>query len=193
MSLYNILFNRVSKKLKLETSKLEEEIIYTKKLLETVSSLKELKKNNYKSSNFYNLINKAEKKSEKLVEDFFVMYIISISFLKANTVIHVLDIKGNTKLFYTAGNVNLVGKQKKQRRLAILRLISLLAKKAMFIGRKPVALHLNNIIFHKPLIINKLKRNFFIRLIKSFNQAPYNGCRKKKIRRKKYSSKKIKK
>ena len=62
-------------------------------------------------------------------------------------------------------------------------------KKASFLGKKPVALHLNNVNFYQNLIVNKLKQTFYIKVIKSFNQAPYNGCRKKKVRRKKYTKK----
>jgi ribosomal protein S11 len=187
MGLSNILFDSVSNSLQLETLQLKEEAVYSKKLLHKVSSLKELKKNNYR-------ILKAEKATNlnsalTVPENFLVMYVISISFLKANTTIEVSDIKGNLKLFYTAGTVNLAGKQKKKRSLAVSRLISLIVKKATFLTKKPLAVHLNNVTFYKPLIVSKLKRNFFIRIIKTFNQAPFNGCRKKKIRRKKYAKK----
>lgn len=187
MNLANILFNSITSKLKLETLQIEEDIFYTEKLLKKVSTLKKLKEKNCKNLSLKK--NKTNLKTIRSIDDFFVMYIISISFLKANTTINVSDIKGNIKLFYTAGSVELAGKQKRQRSLAISRLISQLVKKAKFLKNKPIALHLNNITFHKPLIVNKLKRNFFIKLIKSFNQAPYNGCRKKKIRRKKYAKK----
>jgi ribosomal protein S11 len=180
MILSNVLFNSVVTKLKLEVSGLEEEKFYAKNLLTKVSLLKELKENNQ-----YKSLSVDKKISDN--ENFFVMYIISISFLKANTTIHVSDIKGNIKLFYTAGSVNLTGKQKRQRGIAIARLISLLSKKSTFIGKKPIALHLTNVLSHKSLIVNKLKRNFFIQVVRSFNQAPYNGCRKKKIRRKKHT------
>ena len=69
----------------------------------------------------------AKRKQEPNInQDLMVMYIITISFLKANTTIHVSDIKGNTKLFYSAGSVNLTGKQKRKRRIAVSKLISLL-------------------------------------------------------------------
>ena len=93
-------------------------------------------------------------KETNTVQDFIVMYIINISFLKANTTIHVSDIKGNIKLFYSAGSVGLTGKQKKKRRVAVIKLISLLLKKATFLGNKPIALHLNNVNFY--LIVGEL-------------------------------------
>ncbi len=183
MSLSRILFDCITTKLKVETLRLKEETVYTKKLLSEVSYLQHLKKNNLK-----NLI---LSKSVNLIESFSIVYIINICFLKANTMINISDIKGNVKLFYSSGSVNLTGKQKKRRSAAVSKLISLLIKKAKFVGKKPIALHLTNVTFHKILIIKKLKKYFFVKLIKSFNRVPYNGCRKKKLRRKKYS--KIKK
>ena len=187
MNLSNTLFTHLANKLKLETSLLQKEKLYVENLLNQVIYLKKLKANDYK--------NLGVKKStihynrEINAQDFMVVYIINISFLKANTTIHVSDINGNLKLFFSAGSVELTGKQKKKRRIAVAKLISLLLKKASFLGRKPIALHLNNVNFYKNLIVRKLKRNLYIKVIKIFNQTPYNGCRKKKLRRKKYTKK----
>ena len=188
MNLSNILFNSVANKLKFKTSTLQEERFYIKNLLNQITLLKKLKENNYKNlsvkkSNYYN--NRISNDNQDLM----IMYIVNISFLKANTIINVSDIKGNVKFFYSAGSVGLTGKQKKKRRLTVSKLISLLIKKAMFLKNKPIALHLNNVNFYNSLIINKLKHTLYIRVIKRFNQTPYNGCRKKKIRRKKYTKK----
>ena len=187
MILPNVLFKQIVTKLKLEVSELEKNKLYINNLLNQATILRN-SENIYSSKNSifknkFSVNNVSENKS------FLVMYIISISFLKANTIVHVSDIKGNMKLFYTAGSVNLSGKQKAQRGIAISRLISLLTQKATFIGKKPTAVHLLNVRAHKALIINKLKRNFFVQVIRSFNHSPYNGCRKKKVRRKKYSKK----
>ena len=187
MSLSNTLFNNVTNKLKLDTYLLEKERFYVKNLLNQIDYLKKLKEKDYKnlSVNKFDVI----KHKENTSQDLMVMYIINISFLKANTTIHVSDIKGNIKLFYSAGSVGLTGKQKRKRRIAVVKLISLLMKKATFLGKKPIALHLNNVNFYQNLIVNKLKQTLYIKVIKSFNQAPYNGCRKKKVRRKKYTKK----
>lgn len=187
MNLSNTLFDTLANKLKLEVSLLQKEKFYVENILNQVAHLKKLKENNYKSLSMEKF--SLNIKETNNVQDFMVMYIISISFLKANTTIHVSDIKGNIKLFYSAGSVGLTGKQKKKRRLAVIKLISLLLKKATFLGNKPTALHLNNVNFYKNLIVNKLKRTMYLKIIKSFNQAPYNGCRKKKMRRKKYTKK----
>lgn len=187
MNLSNTLFNNLANKLKLDTSLLQEEKFYVTNLLNQVTYLKKLKTNNYKNlgAKRFGVHNTKEIASQ----DFVVVYIINISFLKANTTIHVSDIQGNLRLFYSAGSVDLTGKQKKKRRIAVSKLISLLLKKATFLGQKPVALHLKNVNFYKNLIVRKLKRNLYIKIIKIFNQTPYNGCRKRKLRRKKYTKK----
>jgi ribosomal protein S11 len=185
MNLSNTLFNNLANKLKLETSLLQEEKFYVENLLNQVIYLKKLKTKNYKNFSAKKFTIHKEINSQ----DFMVVYIINVSFLKANTTLHVSDIHGNLKLFFSAGSVELTGKQKRKRRVAISKLISLLLKKASFLGRKPVALHLNNVNFYKNLIIRKLKRNLYIKIIKIFNQTPHNGCRKKKLRRKKYTKK----
>lgn len=187
MNLSNTLFNNLTNRLKLETSLLEKEKFYVENLLSQVAYLKKLKTNNYKSLGVekFAIYNNNKINSQ----DFMVMYIISVSFLKANTTIHVSDTKGNLQFFYSAGSVALTGKQKRKRRTAVSKLITLILKKAIFLGKKPIALHLNNVNFYKTLIIRKLKRNLYIKIIKIFNQIPYNGCRKRKLRRKKYTKK----
>jgi ribosomal protein S11 len=187
MNLSNTFFSNLANKLKLETSLLQEEKFYVKNLLNQVIYLKKLKTNDYKSLGVkkFGISNNREIN----LQDFMIMYVINISFLKANTTIHVSDTQGNLKLFYSAGSVALTGKQKKKRRIAVSKLISLLLKKANFLGQKPIALHLNNVNFYKNLIVRKLKRNLYIKIIKIFNQTPYNGCRKRKLRRKKYTKK----
>jgi len=187
MNLSNTLFNNLTNKLKLDTYLLEKERIYVKNLLDQINCLKKLKEKNYKSLsvNKSNVVNNKQNNHQDLM----IMYVINISFLKANTTIHVSDTDGNLKLFYSAGSVGLTGKQKRKRRIAVVKLISLLIKKAAFLAKKPIALHLNNVNFYQNLIVNKLKQTLYIKVIKSFNQAPYNGCRKKKVRRKKYTKK----
>ena len=189
-SLSNALFNKLFKSVNLKNKKkrnddkqifIQEQKRYIKNLINKIEFLKQLKKNNYK-----NLNSKIKKKNN---QNLIVAYIISISFRKANTTIHVLDTNGNVKLFYSAGSTNLSGKQKTKRRISVSKLITLLIKKATFLKHNPIALHLNNVNFYRNLIVNKLQQTLYIRVIKSFNQSPYNGCRRKKIRRKKHTKK----
>ena len=189
MILSNILFYNLTNKLKLRTPTLKKEKFYIKNLLNQAIYLKKLKKNgSTRNLNKKEFISFSSKKIN--LKDFTVAYIISISFLKANIIIHVSDTQGKLKLFYSVGSIiNLHGKQKRKRQVAISKLIFLVLKKAAFLDRKPIALHLNNVNFYKNLIIGKLKRNLYIKIIKILNQIPYNGCRKKKLRRKKYIKK----
>ena len=89
MALSNILFNNLTNKLKLETSLLEREKFYVKNLLNQANYLKKLKENNSKNLSIEKFINISDK--ETSTQDFVIAYIISISFLKANTTIHVSD------------------------------------------------------------------------------------------------------
>ena len=178
--LSNILYNIITTQLKTNVLKLEKEKLYSKMLSKKLLVLE----NNYKKFSLNRTLNNSEKLLKK--ENFLIVYIITITFLQANTNINISDIKGNVKLFFTSGSVNLIGKQKRNRIKSVLRLISLLSKKATFLKNCPVSIHLYNVNSHKSLILSKLKNYFFIRLVKSFNQSPYNGCRKRKVRRKKY-------
>jgi ribosomal protein S11 len=183
--LSNTLHNIATTKLKTDFLKLKKEKFYLQILTEKLSFLKT-------NSDFKKFsLNRIPCNFKKLLgkEKCLIVYVITVTFLKANTNINVSDIKGNVKLSFTSGSVNLVGKQKKNRLKSVSRLVSLLAKKATFLKNYPVAVHLHNVSSYKFLILKKLKFNFFIRLVKSFNLAPYNGCRKKKVRRKKYVKK----
>jgi len=181
MTLSNTLFNNLTSKF---IFSLKKEKSYIKNLLNQIIYLKKLKKKDSRNlSEKKNFIFNAKKAN---LQDFTIIYIINISFLKTNTTIHVSDIQGNLKLFYSAGSVGLSGKQKKKRRISISKLIFLVLKKAPFLGKNPIALHLKNVNFYKNLIIGKLKQNLYIKIIKILNQTPYNGCRKKKLRRKKF-------
>lgn len=179
MNLSNTLFNTITKKLKLNNSSLEEEKFYIKNLFYKTNDLKKTINKNVKLkiSNF--------KKDDPTL----VFYILNISFLKTNTYLHLSNTKGETLIFFSAGQVNLTGKQKKNRRFAINKLLTLLNRKAVFIEKKPIAVHLKNVKSYKFTIINKLKKFYLIKIIKSFNQTSYNGCRKSKIRRKKFTKK----
>ena len=100
----NILSKVIKIKLKTDISKLKKEKSYANSL----------------SNNFFLLDKKKNSKfkiSDKIFnsEDFLVSYIITFHFLRANTTICVSDIKGNVKLFYSSGSVDLSGKQKKNR------------------------------------------------------------------------------
>lgn len=181
----NTLHNIVTTQLKTDVLKLEKEKLYFEMLSKKLLVLDN--NSNYKKFSLHRTLSNSEKHFKE--ENFLIVYIITITFLQANTSINVSDIKGNVKLSFTSGSVNLIGKQKRNRVKSVSRLIALLSKKATFLKNCPVSIHLHNVSSHKSLILSKLKNSFFIRLVKSFNQSPYNGCRKRKVRRKKHVKK----
>jgi len=182
MNLSNTLFKNISFKLKL--IRIKEQKNYIKNLLKKIDQLKTNKKLNYqKISSRQFLDNKI------LQKNLTIHFILSISFLKTNTIINLSDTKGNVKLFYSSGNVGFTGKQKVKRKIVLNKLITLLLKNISFKNKTPIALHLNNVKFYKQYLLKKLKKSLFITIVKSFNLTSYNGCRKRKMRRKKYTKK----
>ncbi len=155
---------------------------YLKNLKTKMSLISNIKENNYKS--LYSLL--YANKNSFSCEENLVYYIIDISFSRSNTFIHVMDFAGKLKFFYSAGNFNYSGKSKRSRYAVFKSLYRVLVSKLKFLNGKPVALHLKNVGHNKFWIVKKLKKRFFIKCVKSFNLYPHNGCRKRKMRRKKF-------
>ena len=156
---------------------------FIKKLINSIRVLNCFKIQFYQSVDFF-LFNSYLLKYKK---DFLVSYIISFCFFSSNSVLHISDADGNLKISCSAGLVNFQGKQKVTRRLVLTRFLNILfLAKSKFLKNKPVALHFKNVSgSNKFLIVKKLKRKFFLKVIKTFDLNAYNGCRKKKERRKK--------
>jgi ribosomal protein S11 len=155
---------------------------YIEKLKNKILELNGVSKTNYKD--LESLI--VTKNHSLIKNDYLVMYIIDISFSETNTLLHVTDFAGNLEFFCSAGSLNYKGKQKKLRFLVFRDLFRILVSKLTFLKGKPVALHLKNVGSNKFWIIKKLKTKFFIKVVRNFNSYPFNGCRKKKMRRKKF-------
>ena len=125
-----------------------------------------------------------KKSSVKNFKQSLIVYIININLTNTNTLVSITDIKGNVKIFYSSGQVNLKGKQKTKQPAALVNILKLLMVKAKFIQSKPLALHFKNTKPHyESFIIKMLKKKFFIKTIRSYNLQPHNGCRPKKIKR----------
>jgi len=160
---------------------------YIKQLKNKVTLLNTLKEKNYKnfSSKIFSYGN--FEKFDK--EDFLVTYIIDITFSKTNTFIHVMDFSGRLKFFCSAGALKYKGKSKRSRSAVLKDMYKILLTKLKFLKDQPIALHLKNVGFAKFWVVKLLKKKFFIKVVKSFNSYPYNGCRKKKMKRTKFRSK----
>ena len=156
---------------------------YLEKMQNKVCTLKELKEVNYKKIN--------SQFSKPLIfssSTTFVMYIIEISFSKKNTLFHVSDFSGNIKFFYSAGSFKQTGKGKVARSTILRKFYRILVSKLKFVKKVPIAIHFKNVDSNMFWFLKKLKKKFFITVVKHFTQYPYNGCRKRKIRRKKFKS-----
>ena len=162
---------------------------YINKLNQQIIKLESVKEKNYKSLNSVLLATNFKMLPKK---SSLVTYIINISFLRTNVTLQVMDVTGKLKFFCSAGSVNFKGKQKRARLLVLNRLINFFISRVKFLKGKPIGLHLKNVGNTKFLIIRKLKHKFFIKIIKTFELFPHNGCRKKKLRRKRIRSKRKK-
>jgi ribosomal protein S11 len=157
---------------------------YIKKLKSKYDLLSNFKKN-YKNLSLSIFSKSCYKNSIK--ESFLVSYIIDITFSRTNTLLHVMDFSGNLKFFCSAGLLKYKGKSKKRARYLIFKnMFRILNSKLKFFKSQPLALHLKNVGSAKFWIVKKfLKKKLFVKIIKSYDLYPYNGCRKKKVRRKK--------
>lgn len=156
--------------------------IYIKKLSYLIIVL------NYFQNKFYQILhiflfnNYLLKYQKKIL----ISYIVYFCFSNSNTMLHIIDAVGNIKISYSAGLINLQGKQKIVRKLVLLKFFNLLSSiKFKFLKNHPISLYFKNVnISSKFLILKKLKKFFFIKSIKNFDLIAYNGCRKKKEKRK---------
>lgn len=141
--------------------------------------------NNIKRDKKYKVINKIQSKlqnNNNLQNP--INYILNIKVSKTNTLLNLSNIKGDPLLSFSGGSINLKKKQKKLQPLALINLLKSLILKAGFINNKTIALHFQNVKpYYESLIVNLLKKIVFIKLMKSSNLQPHNGCRPKKIKR----------
>jgi ribosomal protein S11 len=162
---------------------------YVQNLKSKSSLLSQIREKNYKSLYPELFLTK----NNFMEKNYLITYIVDICFSKSNTFLHVMDFSGKLKFFYSSGSFNYSGKSKKARYVVFRDLYRILLSKLKFLKGKPIALHLKNVGYSKSWIIKKLKKKFFIICVRSFNLYPHNGCRKRKMRRKKFKKRKKKK
>lgn len=177
--------SNLKKKVLRSNLSLKKKYLYYKKINKSIFKLKDVlvKKQEYKKK--LNLLLSNKILNSEQIKGLVVVYIISFSFSATNTFLYVTDSLGKLKFKYSAGLFDFKGKQKKRRIQVLRRFFRELKKlKISILQNKPVALHLNNVGFYKYFILKNLKKNIFIRLIKSYGAYSFNGCRKKKKLRK---------
>jgi ribosomal protein S11 len=150
---------------------------YVKNLKNKIDLLVDFKKN-------YKNLSLIVSNKNFIKEDFLIRYIIDITFSRTNTLLHVMDFSGNLKFFCSAGSLQYKGKRKKSRYLVFRDISKVLISKLKFLKSQPLALHLKNVGLAKSWIVKTLKKKLFIKVVKSYEMYPHNGCRKKKVRRK---------
>jgi len=166
----NYLFNKILKEIILKKK-------YFRKLKTKIKILQKIFKDNYKKFNI--------KTNLKRNTTFLITYIVKIRFSKSNTLFEVIDCFGKLKFFCSAGCLAFNGKTKKSRILVLKSTISFLLKKIKFLKNRAITIHLNNVGFRRIWILKKLEKFFFFKSVTGFSSYSYNGCRKKKTRRKK--------
>lgn len=117
-----------------------------------------------------------------------IKYIIGISNYKSNTILYLTDVKGTVKFFCTSGSLGITRKQTKKKVAVVLKLLKILVLNNKFLSKtENIALHFKN--FNKKLVsvISSFLITSYpnIKIIKINNNQPHNGCRPKKIKRKK--------
>ena len=127
-----------------------------------------------------------DKKVIKKYNKFIVSYIFNILVTRNNMFVTVSDFKGKPKFVYSMasfGEKKLINPTIKPAGLIIKMFDTILSDTKHFY-KQAVGLHFTNTNMHQEsLIVNILKKKFFITLFKSFNFPPHNGCRPKKLRR----------
>ena len=140
--------------------------------------IKKLKQSNNKNKKFYCFSRKSNNTSK------LISYIITIKMSLTNTLVSLIDTKGNLLISLSAGQINFKGKQKRKQPTVLIALLKELLSKSGFVGEKPVAIHFKNTKFyHESIVVSMLSEKFFVQFIKSYNLLPHNGCRPKKLKR----------
>lgn len=183
----------------INTKKLILNKFYIQKIKKLIFLFKQIKKSNkkikslsYKINLFFSKNQQFFKNSYSLVNQNIINYIINIVLTKTNTIVNITDIKGNVKLSFSAGLINLAKNQKNVQPMALINIFKKLLLKAKFLNNKAVALHFKNTKhYHELLIIKLLKTRLFIKSIQNYNLIPHNGCRPRKIKRIKRRTKRL--
>ena len=183
MLLIKILKTRKSKLF--ETSKNKSKLVVnTKNALNYVKNNKKIKS----LSQIQNL-----KESAQVAQNL-INYVLNVQITTTNTLVSLANSKGQPVVSFSGGSINLKKRQKRVQPLALVNILIILMLKARFLHNKTVAVHFTNVKnYYESLIIKMLRKVMFIKLVKSYNLQPHNGCRPKKLKSFKRRTKRSKK
>lgn len=117
-----------------------------------------------------------------------VSLVVGVSIQKNNVIVYLTNVKGKLLYFKTSGMLGISKRQKRKSVLVTLRLLKMLVLDNVKVKKNlPTALHLKNMSRRTSSVVTKfLSKNFTnVDVIKLKNNLPHNGCRPKKIKRKK--------
>jgi ribosomal protein S11 len=158
-------------------------------LLNNLAEKKEELENNFFESMGPNLIKYIRNDQNK---DLSILFTISVKFSLTNLTITISDLKGKPFSFYSAGSIQVKGKQKKRIKLVFSPLLKHVMSNDTYVKNKPISLHLINTTHYSRYITKEISKVCLILFIKKVDTMPHNGCRPPKKRRKKYRTKKLK-
>lgn len=148
---------------------------FKKKLINKINILKHNKKHTYYITKNNNKVNEEP-----------IKHIVGITLSNSNTNFYFSDIKGKIKFFLSSGFLGLSGKQKIKKPVILVKLLRYVLSKLNFLSNYTIALHLKNFTkFYASIVVTLLNKYVLIELIRIYNNKPHNGCRPKKIKRKK--------
>lgn len=117
-----------------------------------------------------------------------VAAVLRITFTQSNTWLAFSDSLGHVIFSKPSGVVGLKGKSKLNRHLAVKKLMLNLNKQEALTEYGPVALHMRNVGTRGTSIFKTVKAFAAVASVKTYDTVPFNGCRKKKLKRKKISN-----
>lgn len=117
----------------------------------------------------------------------FVKFIINISTSNSNFFLHVMDCFGYQLSFFSVAILKKINANKKTitNSQILEKFYKLLLVKFKFLQNVPIALHFNGMELHFQWFVEKISKKFFIIVTKFYSKYSHNGCRKRKVKRKK--------
>lgn len=164
--------------------------VVEKDLFSSVEKLAALKRNLLNRIQLLNLLKKTKCLSLFMQKDLplknSIKYIIGISLTNTNIYVYLSDIKGKIYFIFSSGFLGIKGKQKIRKPTVLLKLVKLALSKIKLQNNSQIGVHLKNFAeFYASNVLLLLKKYLTINFIRIFNNKPYNGCRPRKIKRKK--------
>lgn len=121
-------------------------------------------------------------------ENHFINYILKMDFNNSNIKINLLSCKGNS-LFKNSSGILGYKSSNKSSKIALNAIIKKIKFKTQKYRHFPFSIHLLGVKFNKRYIIQKFNKFINLKIIKSYNLVPFNGCRPLKKKRKKLKKK----